>query len=749
MSNTPLDSKEEFHSGLTRVLDKINSNKNFINTLPEIEVDILTLFNAERITIYQRTLNQHDIFSLYKTGTELKEIRVPMNTKSLSGYVSVSQKAIMVKDVYDEQELFSIHPSLKFNPRFDHLSNYRTKSMIVVPIKNEDVLLGVLQLINCTNENYFNNKQLENAELFAKFLGQKFRWDIGGYQSPFDYLIHKDILNQQQIERWQSEEKTTDEIIRVIRINCNVTTDQIGMSLALFYQVPFIQYAPEKYHLHPIAEKINTSYLKKNHIVLLEDIDGKAILLMDTPNDASKLMEAENIIRNCPYEINVGFKEDIFSYLGSTPESNSGALDNLGTILKEFDDHEESDESEEEILTEDAPAVVKLVNRLLLDAKRLNASDIHIEPSKGKAPAQVRMRVDGVCQEILQIPSNHVAATVARIKIISELNIAERRLPQDGKFASKVQGVLTEVRVATLPTVFGEGVVMRILASEGAMPFENLNLSPLNKSLTEKAILHPHGIILVVGPTGSGKTTTLHAVLGKLNTPDKKIWTVEDPVEITQPGLQQVQVNTKIGFKFSDALRAFLRADPDIILIGEMRDRETAHAGVEASLTGHLVLSTLHTNSAPETITRLLDLDLDPVNFAEACLGILAQRLIRTLCSGCKERYNPDEREITSIKKTYGIEISGELSLDTTTNLYKAKGCEKCNHSGYRGRTGLHEMLIPSKTIRSIIYRKGTAEEIKVQAIKEGMRTLAQDGIYKLTQGQIDLAQLRLVTTLS
>jgi type II secretory ATPase GspE/PulE/Tfp pilus assembly ATPase PilB-like protein len=521
------------------------------------------------------------------------------------------------------------------------------------------------------------------------------------------------------------------------------------MSLALFYQVPFTKYAPEKYHLHPKIEGINTSYLKKNHLVLLEDNDGRAILLMDTPNNASKLMEAENIIRDCPYEIHVSFQEDILSYLGSTPSNSNGALGNLGSIIKEFNDDEESEDSEEELLTEDAPAVVKLVNRLLFDAKRLDASDIHIEPSKAKSPARVRMRIDGVCQEILQIPSNHVAATVARIKIISQLNIAERRLPQDGKFASKIQGILTEVRVATLPTVFGEGVVMRILASEGAMPFESLNLSPLNQSLIEKAILHPHGIILVVGPTGSGKTTTLHAVLGKLNTPDKKIWTVEDPVEITQAGLQQVQVNAKIGFNFSDALRAFLRADPDIILVGEMRDRETAHAGVEASLTGHLVLSTLHTNSAPETITRLLDLDLDPVNFAEACQGILAQRLIRTLCSNCKEVYNPEEREINLLKQSYGIDIFNELSLDITTNLYKAKGCEKCNHSGYKGRTGLHEMLIPSKTIRAIIYRKGTAEEIKTQAVKEGMRTLLQDGIYKLTLGQIDLAQLKLVTTLS
>jgi hypothetical protein len=313
MSIFPIKNESNFHSGLTYVLDKINSNKSFINTFPEIEDDILTLFNAERITIYQRTIKQHDIYSLYKTGSELNEIRVPMNTQSLSGYVSVSQKSIIVNDVYDSRELASIHPSLKFNPRFDHLSQYRTKSMLTVPIKNEAVLLGVLQLINCTNADHFDNQQLDNAKLFAKFLGQKFRWDIGGYQSPFDYLIHKDIISQHQLERWQLEEKTTNEIIRAIRVNCHVTSDHLGMSLALFYQVPFVKYAPDIYHLHPRAENINISYLKKNHMVLLEDNTGKALLLMNTPNDASKLMEIENIIQQCPYEINVGFKVDIFS----------------------------------------------------------------------------------------------------------------------------------------------------------------------------------------------------------------------------------------------------------------------------------------------------------------------------------------------------------------------------------------------------------------------------------------------------
>jgi type II secretory ATPase GspE/PulE/Tfp pilus assembly ATPase PilB-like protein len=262
------------------------------------------------------------------------------------------------------------------------------------------------------------------------------------------------------------------------------------------------------------------------------------------------------------------------------------------------------------------------------------------------------------------------------------------------------------------------------------------------------ALQKPNGIILVTGPTGSGKTTTLHAVLGYLNTPDKKIWTAEDPVEITQPGLQQVQVVQKIGFTFANALRAFLRADPDIILIGEMRDKETAHAGIEASLTGHLVLSTLHTNSAPETITRLLDLGLDPVNFADACVGILAQRLIRTLCPECKKPHLATEDDKAFIKRQYGDEHIAELGLnfDGNIELYKGEGCENCGGTGYKGRTGVHELLGMSPELRGMVYKETSVPEMKEQAARDGMRTLTQDAILKVLKGDTDIAQVQILS---
>ena len=263
----------------------------------------------------------------------------------------------------------------------------------------------------------------------------------------------------------------------------------------------------------------------------------------------------------------------------------------------------------------------------------------------------------------------------------------------------------------------------------------------------KKLISLPHGIFLVVGPTGSGKTTTLHALLAHINTPERKIWTAEDPVEITQPGLQQVQVKPKIGLDFSAAMRSFLRADPDVILIGEMRDRETSHIGIEASLTGHLVFSTLHTNSAPETITRLLDLGIEPLNFADALLGILAQRLVRTLCNNCKKACIASPEEIAHLENVYGPEQFKPLIADKTrVTLYRPCGCKKCGNIGYHGRTGIHELLLGTPAMKKLIASKSTVSRIHDLAVKEGMLTLKQDGIEKILKGQIDLRQLRKVT---
>lgn len=725
----------------THVKRILNNHSSLLDAYSLLEPIILNMFGATRMSIFQRRRQHQDLVARFKTGKETLEIKVPISPMSIAGYVAISQLPLLIADPYNAAELKAIHPRLRFADKFDKDNDFKTTNILCVPILNAGVLMGVMQIINKQNGS-FDDNDLARANDLALVLGAKFRYELGGTNNPFDSLLHKGLINEPALKALLSTSKDTRTIVQGLMSEHRVPEHEIGHSLSIHYQVPFIGYLPDKYHRYEGESKLNLSYLKRNHVAVISDVEGNPIVLMAEPNNAALLMETESALGIESYEIAVGLPHHILQYLG---EGGGGAAPgDMNEILDEIGlSSEENDELVDE-LSDDAPAVVRLVSRVLHDAKRLGASDILIDPEKN-APTRVRMRVDGVCRDMNKVPNSHHNAVIARIKIMSNLNIAEKRVPQDGKLAFKMNGQLVEVRVATIPTVAGEGVVMRLLASGGAMPIEKMNLAPTNLKRLEDMIKKPHGILLVVGPTGSGKTTTLHAILGYLNTPEKKIWTAEDPVEITQPGLQQVQVSPKIGFTFANALRAFLRADPDIILIGEMRDKETAHAGIEASLTGHLVLSTLHTNSAPETITRLLDLGLDPVNFSDACVGILAQRLIRTLCGKCKEEYVASDTDMAFIERQYGAQMLDELALPSPLKLHRAKGCEECGNTGYKGRTGVHELLGMTPELRSLVYKEASVSEMKKQATQDGMRTLVQDAIFKVIKGDTDIPQVQIV----
>ena len=725
----------------THVKRILNNHSSLLDAYSLLEPIILNMFGATRMSIFQRRRQHQDLVARFKTGKETLEIKVPISPMSIAGYVAISQLPLLIADPYNTAELKAIHPRLRFADKFDKDNDFKTTNILCVPILNAGVLMGVMQIINKQNGS-FDDNDLARANDLALVLGAKFRYELGGTNNPFDSLLHKGLINEPALKSLLSTSNDTRAIVQGLMSEHRVPEHEIGHSLSIHYQVPFIGYLPDKYHRYEGESKLNLSYLKRNHVAVISDVEGNPIVLMAEPNNAALLMETESALGIESYEIAVGLPHQILQYLGEGGGGN--APGDMSEILDEIGLSTEENEELVDELSDDAPAVVRLVSRVLHDAKRLGASDIHIDPEKN-APTRVRMRVDGVCRDMNKVPNSHHNAVIARIKIMSNLNIAEKRVPQDGKLAFKMNGQLVEVRVATIPTVAGEGVVMRLLASGGAMPIEKMNLAPTNLKRLEDMIKKPHGILLVVGPTGSGKTTTLHAILGYLNTPEKKIWTAEDPVEITQPGLQQVQVSPKIGFTFANALRAFLRADPDIILIGEMRDKETAHAGIEASLTGHLVLSTLHTNSAPETITRLLDLGLDPVNFSDACVGILAQRLIRTLCGKCKEEYVASDTDMAFIKRQYGAQMLDELALPSPLKLYRAKGCEECGNTGYKGRTGVHELLGMTPELRSLVYKEASVAEMKKQATQDGMRTLVQDAIFKVIKGDTDIPQVQIV----
>jgi type II secretory ATPase GspE/PulE/Tfp pilus assembly ATPase PilB-like protein len=445
----------------------------------------------------------------------------------------------------------------------------------------------------------------------------------------------------------------------------------------------------------------------------------------------------------------------------SAPNADKRDAYQLATELtKEAMDQAQEDRS----IEQSDSTLVNLINSMIKEASSNNASDIHIEPYPERQKVLIRFRVDGVMRHYLELPMSYSSALVARIKIMCDLDISERRKPQDGKINfAKYGGFPLELRVATIPTNNGlEDVVMRLLSSSKAMSIDTIALSEANVKALGRIMHRPHGMFLCVGPTGSGKTTTLHAALGHINNPERKIWTAEDPVEITQTGLRQIQVNPKIGWTFAAALRSLLRADPDVIMVGEIRDQETAEIAIEAALTGHLVLSTLHTNSAAETIVRLNDLGVDPFSFADALQGILAQRLVRRLCPKCVTRKPMPDEELVELIQDYQSalpEAHREHDYQTLTELwttrfslkgrlqhYHAPGCTHCGGSGLKGRVALHELMTTSTDIRQLVQHRARPKELQAAAITEGMRTLRQDGIEKVLSGITTLAEVRATT---
>ncbi|MCB0331857.1 MAG: Flp pilus assembly complex ATPase component TadA [Bdellovibrionales bacterium] len=739
---------------LHEITQKIHESETFFEAMPDIEPLILEFLQSERVTVYSRGRSDKEIVSKFLSsdnGDQPKEIRVPLNTESIAGYVAMSQQPVRIKDVYEDETLTGINERLRFNKSFDKESGFRTKSVLAVPIKFKDVFLGVLQALNRRDQEEFSELDQELAMGLAKVLAQKFRYELRGTRSPYDYLVMTKKIHGEKLKELSARANNEGTSLEELLISSGgVSKAELGESFSRYYQVPYMGF--DAHHTIPpeLLKGINLPYLRESLWVPIDGHpDDEVIILIDNPGDAQRIMEIQRILPARKYVFRVGFAEDILRYLGQGGQSESATAnihDLVGKLQEEAGMEVHIADEEDEEAAEDEATVIQLVNRIIIDSYRERASDIHIEPAKGKANATVRIRVDGSCRPSLSIPHTHVRAVVSRIKIMSGLDISERRKPQDGKCVIKYRGNPIELRVATVPTVNGESVVMRILASSEPIPLEKLNFAEDTLTKVKHIVSQPHGVFLVVGPTGSGKTTTLHSILGSINTPDKKIWTAEDPVEITQPGLNQVQMKNEIGLNFAAALRSFLRADPDVIMIGEMRDHETAHIGVEASLTGHFVFSTLHTNSAPETVTRLLDLDLDPVSFSDALQGVLAQRLVRTLCGECKESYKIPQDEYTTLERYYGEEYFSELNVKVNeTEIFHAKGCQKCGNTGYYGRTGIHELLVNTEAIKTLIYRKAGAGEIKAEAMKNGMRTLMQDGIRKLFLGQTDIVQVRKV----
>jgi type II secretory ATPase GspE/PulE/Tfp pilus assembly ATPase PilB-like protein len=572
------------------------------------------------------------------------------------------------------------------------------------------------------------------------------------HANRYAYLLDSGLLSSPDLEKAMDIAKRKGESMDdVILDSFKIDQHDLGRSLEKYYDTKFVAFDSSYEPPFELFEKkkLDPDFLKRYGWVPLKKEGKDIIVLVNNPFDLGRLDEIRFIFGTSRIIPRVALSRDIEQFIDLFHNQYRSDQD-ISSLVDEMDTEEEpgtGDFIDDTEVTEHDSEVVRLVNALLLEAWRKNASDIHIEPNVRARHCLVRLRIDGTCHEFKKLRLPLARPLVSRIKIMAQMDIAERRLPQDGKVKIKLSEVnkILEFRVATMPTIESqEDIVMRLLASGKPMSLEKLGLTHDNLINFEKLIHKPYGLILVVGPTGSGKTTTLHSAVSYINTPEKKIWTAEDPVEISQDGLRQVQINSKIGLTFASVLRSFLRADPDVIMIGEMRDRETSHIGVEASLTGHLVFSTLHTNTAPETVTRLLDMGLDPFNFADSLLGVLGQRLVKTLCPKCKEKYSPSKKELEELELEYGIGFKQQLekNLKKEIVLYRAKGCRNCI-GGYRGRIGIHELMLNTPGVKKMIKYKKPTEEIRDQATEEGMLSLKQDGILKLLGGITDIHQVR------
>jgi type II secretory ATPase GspE/PulE/Tfp pilus assembly ATPase PilB-like protein len=752
-----LTSEVAYRTRLQKICNKINAATNLDEILIDLKNDITSLFEAERITVYVVDSRKRELVSRFKSGADIEEIRVAIATDSIAGWCAFKNKPINIKDAYHREELASFDPELKFDERWDIRSGFRTRHILAHPIVFKNYLLGVIQLMNRKTGHCFVKRDEKALAEVAGILGIALytqrklakRFTMG----KFDFLIENHLLSLQELERAIVLARRKQKPIEsVLMSDIKVSKQDILFSLGRYYDTEAVEFSPDMAISRELFSGLKVPFLRNNYWVPLREEDAKYIVAIDDPQDLQRISEVKSLFPGKEIQFCVALRQDILEIINFFAKDSKkyAEIEDILSMMREETVEIEKNEAQEYDVGEEDSAVVKLVNKIILDAHARGASDIHIEPFTGREHTQVRIRIDGDCTNYQTIPFNYRNAVVSRIKIMADLDIAERRKPQDGKIKFKKFGPQDiELRVATLPTQGAvEDVVMRILDAGEPQSLDKIGFSEKNYENFINAISNPHGIVFVCGPTGSGKTTTLHSALKYLNKPETKIWTAEDPVEITQKGLRQVQVKPKIGFDFAAAMRSFLRADPDVIMVGEMRDRETTSIGIQASLTGHLVLSTLHTNSAPESVTRLLDMGMDPFNFSDAILCILAQRLSRTLCSDCRQSYHPSKDEYAVLVREFGSDLFDEqakMRYCRDLMLNQPVGCNHCNTKGYRGRMALHELLMGTDKIKLLIQNKAKVDEIRAQAIKDGMTTLKQDGVEKIFAGALDLLQVRKV----
>lgn len=765
-----------FFKGLQKLNERIHETSTLDEIIFDMAQDICDLFGAEKLLVFLADETGHTLQLLVKGDRHLSAGRnLPVSEKSVAGFCALHARVLNIPDLNAEEALRRISPTIEPLRGVEELRAHNCRQLLLAPLMHTEGsrLIGVVELINTLDGKPFSSIEEEGllalAQTLAIAVAQRTQKAVPPLRSRFYQLVLRGLLTEVDLERTAEEARKRDVAQDILLIESfHLSMRDLGEAMAAFYGVPYEPFKPDRIKPMSLLRNIKREYAMLNGWLPLEDTQEGIVILAVDPERLIGSRVVLNVFQNTRLAYCVTteteFEQTVAQYFDQTDDEMS-----VGDLLSDMADGDEQPLASEEISAASDNELVKLVNRIIVDAHRQGASDIHIEPRPGKEKLLVRFRKDGLLVPYIEVPAAYRNPMVARIKIMCELDVAERRKPQDGKIKFRKFGPLDiELRVATIPTAGGlEDIVMRLLSLGETMPIDKLALSEHNMTRLTATITKPYGIFFVCGPTGSGKTTTLHSILRYINKPETKIWTAEDPVEITQRGLRQVQINRKTGLDFPTVMRAFLRADPDVIMVGEMRDSETTQIGIEASLTGHLVFSTLHTNSAPESIVRLLDLGMDPFNFADALLGVLAQRLARRLCPHCRESVVASDDEIVSLldeycedlRKTREYRENPEAIRNQILAGWRAQfgddagqirlnrpvGCQECNQNGYRGRIGLHELMLGSDSVRRLIQTRALMSDLLVTAIEEGMRTLRQDGIEKVLAGETDMAQVRKV----
>ncbi len=742
-----------------------------------LPLEILAAFGAQRLILFAaargRGTEQVLVCQLATGVSGAATIRLPVNTSSIAGYVAGEKSILSIADVADAQELNGIDPGLRFFADIDRRTGFKTRQVLCAPILTPDrrQLLGVIELLNQEDDATgkfpaaIEHGVQELCGALARIVALRAR-TASEIANKYRLLIVDGVLTQAEFSAAMTVATQTGvDVEEVLIRDYRVGESVMGEALAAHFKVPYEPYRRDRPQIGPeIQGKLKKEYvLHSNWMPLGLEADGGGLQIMCLDPDRSEVL---SVIRQV-------FPQSRLSYCVTTRREFVSTAEQLFTWsgARSTDDHLSADQratvdAKADLLSVSDDSVVGLINKIILAAHRMGASDIHFEPDADRAMG-VRVRRDGIMHWLQQIQGQYRAAVPSRLKIMAGLDISEKRLPQDGKIRFQHGDVNIELRMSTMPTAGDvEDVVLRLSVGSKLLDLQQLGIAPDTLERIMCTVAKPYGLFLVCGPTGSGKTTTLHSILAPLNTSAVKIWTAEHPVEITQPGLRQVQVNIKAGLTFAAIMRSLLRDDPDIIMVGECRDPETAAMTIEASLTGHLVMSTMHTNSAPEAVVRLLDLGMDPFNFSYALLGVLGQRLVRRLCTTCKQAHVLDEHALAQLVAEYCAPHSLTESYvrnpqETHARIraqwqqqygdngkiraYRPIGCRDCLTTGYRGRVGLHELMVGSDQIKELIQGRAPVRALYTAALKEGMRTIKQDGILKVLDGITDMLEVRRV----